>query len=108
MPRADRTHRFTEEVSKVKSAYELAMERMIAENGPAKQLTAEEKERLAEVDRKYDARSAESKLGFEDRLAKAATYAELQELREQMAAELKGIEEKRESEKERIWGGSAG
>ncbi len=90
----------------MKSAYELAMERMNAENGPTRQLNDGEKGALADIDRIFDARVAEARLGFEDRMAKAESYADLQSLREQMAAELKAIEDKRDSEKERIWGGS--
>lgn len=87
----------------MKSAYELAMERLNKEQGPAKQLSEEQKARIAEVDRKIDAQVAEAKLGFEQKLASAAKLEEVTQLREELAAALTSLEERREREKEKIW-----
>ena len=86
----------------MKSAYELAMERM---GGDEKPLTAEQKERIADVDSKYKAKIAERRIFLEkaiqDVLAKEKTE-EAEELRSQLVQETAKLEAKSEEEKDRI------
>ena len=86
----------------MKSAYELAMERM---GGDEKPLTAEQKERIADVDTKYKAKIAERRIFLEkaiqDVLAKEKTE-EAEELRSQLVQETAKLEAKSEEEKDRI------
>ena len=87
----------------MKSAYELAMERM--GGGDDNPLTDEQKEQIAEIDTKYKAKIAERKIFLEksvdDALAKDdQTGAE--EARKILAQEISSLEEKAESEKDKI------
>ncbi len=86
----------------MKSAYELAMERLNAASGPARKLSAAEKSAIADIDTKLDARAAETRLGYESRIA-AAAAAEQGGIHDEMTAALRSIEDKREQEKARIW-----
>ena len=76
----------------MKSAYELAMERM---GGDEKPLTAEQKERIADVDAKYKAKIAERRIFLEkaiqDVLAQEKTE-EAEELRSQLVKETAKLE----------------
>jgi hypothetical protein len=86
----------------MKSAYELAMERLAEDSGPSKSLTDEQKEAIAEIDRTYDARVAEEKMGSETRAA-AASFEEAMQIRESLAPALASLEDQREREKQKIW-----
>ncbi len=87
----------------LKSAYELAMERMAARGTPAGKLSEAQKAALAEVDRKTKARIAELEiLGARD-LARAADNPEQQEkLRSGQRAAIDKVRARAEDEKERI------
>lgn len=87
----------------MKSAYEIAMERMAAEAGPGKKLSDEEKAKCVEIDNKFDARVAETKLSFDTKIA-TAPPAEIDGLKAELAAELQRLEAQREKEKGDIWG----
>ena len=86
----------------MKSAYELAMERM---GGDEKPLTGEQKEQIADVDAKYKAKIAERRIFLEkaiqDVLAQEKTE-EAEELRSQLVQETAKLEAKSEEEKDRI------
>ena len=86
----------------MKSAYELALERM---GGDEKPLTDEQKERIADVDSKYKAKIAERRIFLEkaiqDALAQEKTE-EAEELRSQLVQETAKLEAKSEEEKDRI------
>ena len=84
----------------MKSAYELAMSRL-EKNAPSVSLTEKQKQALAEVDSEVNAKLAEKKLLLEGELAKADP-AEIDEIRRQLASEIRRLEEKREREKEKI------
>jgi hypothetical protein len=85
----------------MKSAYELAMERL----GGEKHYSEAQKEQLAAIDAKYDARRAELDIRFEDDIRKAAGNAEkAEELRAERVRELARIEAKREAEKNALRG----
>ena len=87
----------------MKSAYELAMERM--GSGDDNPLTDEQKEQIAEIDTKYKAKIAERKIFLEksvdDAVAKG-DQAEAEEARKILAQEISSLEEKAESEKDKI------
>ena len=82
----------------MKSAFELAMERLGGEN---RELTPEQKEKLAEVDRKADAKIAQIKIATEARMRNTEP-AECDQLRQDMATEITGTNEHREREKEKL------
>lgn len=85
----------------MKSAYEKAMERL-AKESPTRTLSDGEKTEIAELDKKMDARVAETKLSFDAKLA-AANPMEAEALHQDLVAEVARIEEKREAEKDAIW-----
>ena len=93
----------------MKSAYELAMERL-AKSDPdsTRRLTPEQKNRLAEIDRVYQGKLAEREIFLKKQLedAFAAQKAdEAAKIKQQLANERARIEEEREAEKERIRSG---
>lgn len=90
----------------MKSAYELAMERL-AKSDPAagKPLSAEQKDRLAEIDRVYQGKLAEREIFLKKQLndAFAAQKAEeVHKIKQQIVGERSRLEEEREEEKERV------
>ncbi len=90
----------------MKSAYELAMERL-AKSDPAagKKLTAEQKARLAEIDRVYQGKLAEREIFLKKQLNDALADGKADEsakIQQQLASERARIEEEREEEKERV------
>lgn len=89
----------------MKSAYELAMERL-AKSDPSNQpLTAEQKQRLAEIDRVFQGKIAEREIFLKQQLDAALAKQEFDEadkLRKQIASEKARLEEEREDEKERV------
>ena len=88
----------------MKSAYELAMERL-AQDAPQVTLTEEKKNKLAEVDAIYRAKVAEKEVFLNDLIVKAMAqhdYAEVAQLEEQKRREIARLREKREDEKEKI------
>jgi hypothetical protein len=88
----------------MKSAYEIAMERLEKEHGPARKLTDDQKARIAEIDRRFDAKIAEAKLGFESKLKQAATADDLAKLQGELAESINLLEGQRETEKQAVWG----
>lgn len=87
----------------MKSAYELAMERMAKESGPSKKLSSEQKTAIQEIEKKYEARIAETRLQYDARLNAVQSAAELEQVRVEMAAALRALEEKRNGEKDSVW-----
>lgn len=93
----------------MKSAYELAMERLNAEspneNAP---LTDEQKEELSDLDNKYNAKAAERKISHDKRVAEANAKGDFQDAakaQEELRIDLERIESDRESAKERVRSG---
>ncbi len=90
----------------MKSAYELAMERLAKSDPTAdKPLTAEQKDRLAEIDRLYKGKIAEREIFLQQKLDEAMAagkYEEIEQVRKQIASERSRFEEEREEEKERV------
>ncbi len=88
----------------MKSAYELAMERL-QKDAPEVKLTDEQKQRLGEIDALYKSKIAEKEVFLGDLIAKASAagnFSELTELEEQKRREIRRLEEKREDEKEKV------
>jgi len=89
----------------MKSAYELAMERLAKSEGASRSLTAEQKQRLAEIDRVYQGKIAEREIFLKQQLDAALAKQEFDEadkVRQQIAREKARLEEEREDEKERV------
>ena len=90
----------------MKSAYELAMERLAKSDPQASRpLTPEKKARLAEIDRVYQGKLAEREIFLRKQLDDALADQKLEEvekIRQQLASERTRLEEEREDEKERV------
>lgn len=85
----------------MKTAYELAMERL----GGTHEYTEDKKSLFAEVDSRYDAKIAEARLGADERLANALGDPEkTDEIRRRLAADINRLQDKREAEKQKIRG----
>ncbi|MDD5678082.1 MAG: hypothetical protein PHW60_08855 [Kiritimatiellae bacterium] len=92
----------------LKSALDLAMERLEKRDGAMARLTDAQKTALAEVDRKTKAKQAELEILGSDRLAKAGEDPEKIELiKTEQRAEIEKIKVRAEEEKERIRKGAA-
>jgi hypothetical protein len=92
----------------MKTAYELAMERLNRQ-APAPKLTEVQKEALAELDSKYRAKIAEREIFLEGRLAEARAagdYEALGQIEQQLASERKVLAAELEEKKERVRRGS--
>lgn len=87
----------------MKSAYEIAMEKMKAEAGETRTLSEEEKRQCAEIDNVYEAKIAEARLGFDSKMATATDPGVRQLLQEDLGRDIMRLEEKREREKEAVW-----
>lgn len=90
----------------MKSAYELAMERLAKSDPDAgKPLTAAQKGRLAELDRVYQGKLAEREIFLKKQLDEAFAAQnpdEAEKIRQQLASERVRITEEREEEKDRV------
>jgi hypothetical protein len=88
----------------MKSAYELAMERL-AKDQPIVTLTGDQKKQLAEVDSIFRARIAEKELFLKGEIQKAQSAGKLEEaesLEKQLANEIKRSQEDCEAKKEKL------
>lgn len=86
----------------MKSAYELAMERL-NKTAPVAKLTAAKKKELADLDSRYAAKNAEREIALQDQIARTAGDPEAQAaLREQLAGERKKIQAELEDKKEMV------
>lgn len=91
----------------MKSAYELAMERL-ARQSPTTATTAAQKEQLAEIDSRYRARIAEREIFLQAEIAKAAAQGDAEafaQLQRQLASERRNLEAEAEEKKEAIRAG---
>ncbi len=89
----------------MKSAYELAMERLAKSEPAAAPVSAEQKTRLAEIDRVYQGKLAEREIFLKQQLGDALAARNLDEadkIRKQISREKNRLEEEREDEKERV------
>ncbi len=88
----------------MKSAYELAMERL-SKNQPIVTLTDDQKKQLAEVDSTFKARIAEKELFLKGEIQKAKAagkFEEVESLEKQLAAEIRRLREDGEAKKEKL------
>jgi hypothetical protein len=88
----------------MKSAYELAMERL-QKTSPSISLTEEQKKGLADVDSKYRAKIAEKEVFLKDQIRKAqgaGKFDEAQSLEKQLASEIRRLQEECEGKKEKL------
>lgn len=89
----------------MKSAYELAMERLAASGDKSQPLSDEQKAQMAEIDEKYRAKVAERELFLTPKLAQAQAtgqFSDAEDIRKQLVNEKARLEEEREAEKEKI------
>ena len=90
----------------MKSAYELAMERL-EKQSPAAKVTDEQRQQLAEIDDAYKAKIAEREVFLQAQIAKARATgdaAEVDSIRLQLSREVRRLEEEREAKKARLRG----
>ena len=90
----------------MKSAYELAMERLAKSDPSANTpLTSEQKTRLAEIDRVYKGKLAEREIFLKQQLDAALAdqkFEDAEKIKQQLASERARIEEERDAEKDRV------
>ena len=94
----------------MKSAYELAMERL-QQSAPTRALTEEQKRQIAEVDESFRARIAEREVFLKDQIAKALASGstdEAADLQKQLATEVRRLRSDCEEKKEKLRAGFAG
>jgi hypothetical protein len=88
----------------MKTAYELAMERL-SQSAPHAQLSKSQKAELAELDSKYQAKIAEREIFLNGEMAKASAKADfeaLQQLEQQLSSDRKSLRAELEEKKERV------
>ena len=88
----------------MKSAYELAMERL-QKGSPSLQLTPAQKAELAEIDSSFNAKIAERKIFLTDQITKAAAagkFDDVKSLEKQLTADVRRLQEDCEQKKEKL------
>ena len=88
----------------MKSAYELAMERL-EKKAPSVALTDEQKQQIAEIDSTFKARMAEKELFLKDQIGKAQSTGstdEAESLQKQLTIDLRRLQEDAEAKKEKL------
>jgi hypothetical protein len=88
----------------MKSAYELAMERL-EKSAPSVSLTEGQKKEIAEIDSAYRAKIAEKELFLKDQIRKAQVAGKLEEvesLDRQLVSEIRRLQEECEAKKEKL------
>jgi len=87
----------------MKSAYELAMERL-EKASPSISLTEDQKREIAEIDSVYRAKIAEKELFLKDQIRKAQSAGNVEEvesLEKQLTSEIRRLREECEAKKEK-------
>ena len=90
----------------IKSAYELAMERLDAEQGAQVTLNEEQKKAMAEIDEEIKSGVAQLEIMGREKMAKAQAagdLAKLHEAEDEMRREIERTKEKGEARKQKIW-----
>ena len=88
----------------MKSAYELAMERL-QKASPSLSLSDEQKKELAELDSKYQAKIAEKELFLKDQIRKAQTEGKVDDaesLEKQLTSEVRRLRDECEAAKKKL------
>src|SRR5207245_5500413 len=90
--------------SGMKSAYELAMERL-EKASPSLSLTEDQKKEIAEVDSVYRAKIAEKELFLKDQIRKAqgaGKFEEVEPMEKQLASDIRRLQKECEGKKEKL------
>lgn len=93
----------------VKTAYELAMERL-NKTSPTVRLTDAQKKRLAELDSQFAAKIAEREIALKDQIAKttdAEDFEKVQELEKRLVSERQKLQAELAEKKEAVREGEA-
>jgi hypothetical protein len=93
----------------MKSAYELAMERL-NKTAPATKLTPEQKAKLSELDSLYASKIAQREIFLKGEIAKAemsGDYEALEQLQKQLGSERKTLQAELEEKKEKVRAGKS-
>ena len=88
----------------MKSAYELAMERLNRQS-PTLKLSSNQKKRLAEVDTLFAAKIAEKEIQLKDEMGRAAAAGDaekFQQIEERLLSERRKLQANLEEQKEKI------
>jgi competence protein ComEC len=88
----------------MKSAYELAMERL-EKKAPSVTLTDEQKQQIAEIDSAFKARIAEKELFLKDQIGKAlgmGNTEEAESVQKQLTIDIRRLQEEAETKKEKL------
>jgi hypothetical protein len=88
----------------MKSAYELAMERL-QKGAPSITLTEDQKKQLGEIDSTFKAKIAEREVFLKDQITKAQStgkFDEVEALQKQLASEVRRLQDDCESKKEKL------
>ncbi len=88
----------------MKSAYELAMERLEKEK-PSVKLTDAQREEIADIQNRYEAKIAEKRVFLNDQIRQARAagdYEKAEAIEKETHQELKRLEEECEEEKEKV------
>jgi len=88
----------------MKSAYELAMERL-EKASPSVSLTDNQRKEIAEIDSIYRAKIAEKEVFLKDQIRKAQNaekFDEVESLEKQLVAEIRRFQEDSEKKKEKL------
>jgi Ni,Fe-hydrogenase III component G len=88
----------------MKSAYELAMERL-NKTAPVEKMTAAQKRQIAELNEQYQAKIAEREIFLKDQITEAVgkgAYEEIEQLEKQLASERRALTGELEEKKEAI------
>jgi hypothetical protein len=91
----------------MKSAYELAMERL-EKSSPSVSLTENQKREIAEIDSMYRAKIAEKELFLKDQIRKAQAagkFDEVESLERQLSSEIRRLQEECDVKKEKLRAG---
>jgi len=88
----------------MKSAYELAMERL-EKSSPTVSLTEDQKREIADIDSVYRAKIAEREVFLKDQIRKAqiaGNSEEAESLEKQLASEVRRLQDEGEAKKEKL------
>ncbi len=88
----------------MKSAYELAMERL-QKASPGVTLTDDQKKQIAEIDSTFRAKIAEREVFLKDQIQKmqmAGKFDEVESLEKQLASEIRRLQEDCDAKKEKL------
>ena len=94
----------------MKNAYELAIERLQAEQGIEPELTDAQREEIADMEAKYKSAVAECEIMMQQRVVEAQTkqdFGALTALSENHAQDLARLERKLEDDRKRVWDAAA-